>query len=711
LLLEKIKIKFDSNVLRIEKSQYLKPIIIFDLRNVVNKYKSHEVEKIRDSVNSLEKNCLTERMELSIVIVNYNVKYFLEQCLYSSQKALKGIDNEVFVVDNNSVDGSAILVREKFPEVILIENKENIGFSKANNQAIRLAKGKYILLLNPDTVVEEETFTKVIGFMEQNPDAGGLGVKMIDGKGTFLPESKRGLPTPWVAFYKMFGLSKVFPKSRKFGKYHLSYLAENEIHEVDVLAGAFMLMRKSVLDKVGLLDEAYFMYGEDIDLSYRITQGGFKNFYFPETTIIHYKGESTKKGSLNYVTVFYNAMIIFARKHFSHGRADVFASLIHLAIYFRAFISASKRIFVKALLPIIDAILVFFGFLIITSFWEKLRSEVGYYPSEFLQIVVPFYVLFLLVGILFSGGYKKPINIYKILRGIFLGLIPVLLLYSLVDERYMFSMAVILFGAVWAGFVLVLLRLVLHWLKVKEFRLDTKKAKKIAIVGHSKEASRVKEILKNTQIQSELAGFVALDKSDKGVHYIGQLQQLKEIIKINRIDEIVFCSENISSGEIIKAMLGLRHLNIDYKIAPPKSLSIIGSNSIQIAGELYIVNVNAISKPSNKRKKRVFDLIASFMLLITSFMSLWFFRQKGVFIKNIIQVLIGKRSWIGYKQESETYESLPILKPGILYPSDTFSELDLDNEKITQLNMLYAKDYSLMHDAKIFFKSWENLDR
>ena len=199
------------------------------------------------------------------------------------------------MVDNNSVDGSVSLVKEKFPEVIIIENKDNFGFSYANNQAIKLAEGEYILLLNPDTVVEEQTFEKVIGFMDNTPDAGGLGVKMIDGKGNFLAESKRGLPSPWVAFYRIFGISRLFPKSKRFGKYHLSYLDETQIHSVDVLAGAFMLVRKSVFDKIGLLDETFFMYGEDIDLSYRITLAGYKNYYFPETTIIHYKGESTKK--------------------------------------------------------------------------------------------------------------------------------------------------------------------------------------------------------------------------------------------------------------------------------------------------------------------------------------------------------------------------------------------------------------------------------
>jgi GT2 family glycosyltransferase len=197
--------------------------------------------------------------------------------LFSVFKAAEALPCEIFVVDNNSVDGSTTLIKEKFPQVILIENKINTGFSVANNQAIKLAKGEFVLLLNPDTVVQEDTFSKIINFMETTPDAGGLGVKMLDGQGNFAPESKRGLPTPEVAFYKMFGFSKLFPKSKKFGKYHLSYLDENDIHSVDVLSGAFMLIRKSVLENIGYLDETFFMYGEDIDLSYRITKSGFKN--------------------------------------------------------------------------------------------------------------------------------------------------------------------------------------------------------------------------------------------------------------------------------------------------------------------------------------------------------------------------------------------------------------------------------------------------
>ncbi len=650
-------------------------------------------------------------MKLSVIIVNYNVKHFLEQCLHSVYKASEEIETEIIVVDNNSVDGSAPFIREKFPELTFIHNTQNVGFSKANNQAIKIAKGEYILLLNPDTVVEEDTFTKVVGFMDKHPDAGGLGVKMIDGKGTFLPESKRGLPTPWVAFYKMFGFSKLFPKSKRFGKYHLTYLNKDEIHEVEILAGAFMLIRKEALDKVGLLDETFFMYGEDIDLSYRIIQGGYKNYYFPETTIIHYKGESTKKGSLNYVKVFYNAMIIFAQKHFSHGKAGVFAFIIHLAIWLRAFISVLKRVLDKIILPLLDAALIFAGFFIITPVWENIRFESGHYPPEFLSIIVPVYILFWLFGILVSGGYQKPVNLFKIARGLLWGTISILLVYSLVDENLRFSRVLILMGSVWSLIVILLSRIVFHWFKISGLRLDMKKAKRIAIVGHSKEASRVKKIVEDSQIQSEMAGFIAIDKNDKGPDYIGEIQQILEIIRINRINEIIFCAENISSAQIIRAMLNLTQLQIEYKIAPPESISIIGSNSIHTAGDLYVVNINSISKPSNKVIKRVFDITLALTFLLLLPVTIWFYHRKSQFIINIFSVLSGKSSWIGYINQQKGKGNLPVLKPGILNPADYFSELTLNDEKTARLNMLYAKDYSLTTDSEILLSAWRKLDR
>jgi GT2 family glycosyltransferase len=217
------------------------------------------------------------------------------------------------------------------------------------------------LLLNPDTVVEEDTFIKCIRFMDEHPEAGAMGVKMLDGKGNFLPESKRSFPTPTVAFYKAFGLSRLFPRSKTFARYHLGHFSENETHEVEVLSGAFMFIRKSAIDKAGLLDENFFMYGEDIDLSYRIVKAGYKNYYFAGTRIIHYKGESTKKGSMNYVRLFYQAMIIFAQKHFSGQKAGLYIFMLKVAIYLRAAFSIAARLARRLLLPALDTLLIYAG--------------------------------------------------------------------------------------------------------------------------------------------------------------------------------------------------------------------------------------------------------------------------------------------------------------------------------------------------------------
>ena len=266
--------------------------------------------------------------KLSIVIVNYNVRNYLEQCLQSVQKALEGIEGEVWVVDNNSSDDSVEVLRRDYPWVRLVANTENMGFARANNLAIRQSQSEYVLLLNPDTVVEEPTLRGVLQFMDAHPEAGGAGVMMHNADGTLAPESRRGLPTPWVAALKMFGFTK---------RYYMSYLPWDQPGRIDVISGAFCMLRRKAIDQVGLLDEDFFMYGEDIDLSYRLLKGGWQNWYLP-FSIIHFKGKSTQKTDYRYVHIFYQAMLIFFRKHYSH-LSFIYAIPVKVAIYFRAFIA------------------------------------------------------------------------------------------------------------------------------------------------------------------------------------------------------------------------------------------------------------------------------------------------------------------------------------------------------------------------------------
>jgi GT2 family glycosyltransferase len=542
-------------------------------------------------------------MKLSVIIINYNVEHFLNQCLQSVRNACTGIEVEVFVVDNNSVDGSVEMVRKQFPEIELIVNVDNVGFSRANNQALRMATGDYQLLLNPDTVVEHDTFQKIITFMDTHPDAGALGVKMVDGKGKFLPESKRGLPTPMVAFYKIFGLARLFPKSKRFGRYHLGFLDKEQTHEVDVLSGAFMLLRKEALEKAGLLDEDFFMYGEDIDLSYRIIKAGYKNYYYPEARIIHYKGESTKKNSINYVFVFYRAMVIFAKKHFSNTNARLFGFLINSAIWMRAFIAILSRFLRDIWLPIADGLAAFFGIYLISSYWQDIiLGEGNSYPELYFSVAIPAYVLIWLIFIWLHGGYQRPVRLKRIYFGVATGTIAILVLFALLPSHLRFSRAMIFFGAACIALESTLIRFILHLLKIPKYILFKNENRRIVIIGNQKEAERVEQLLQQTQINSEFLGIVGYNdqqKNDENANFLGTFRQLKEIILIYRINEIVFCTGDISSQKIIDYMIDLQKYNVDYKIAPSESIAIIGSNSIHTSGDLYTINLKGRTKNCN----------------------------------------------------------------------------------------------------------------
>lgn len=651
-------------------------------------------------------------MKLSIIIVNYNVQHFLEQCLHSIRKAVKNIPSEIFVVDNNSVDGSVEVVKKKFQEVKLIVNEKNLGFSRANNQAIKQANGEYILLLNPDTVVQEDTFEKTIRFMDEHRNAGALGVMMLDGKGNFLPESKRGLPTPLVAFYKIFGLSFLFPKSKIFGRYHLSYLDKNKIHEVDVLSGAFMLIRKSTLDKIGLLDEEFFMYGEDIDLSYRITLAGYKNYYFPETRIIHYKGESTKKSSINYVFIFYNAMVVFARKHFAKNHAKILSFFIYLAIAFRASIALIKRFIVQIFIPLLDATILYIGLYFIKEYYEHNVKNVSY-PENVVLIAFIIYIFIWLFSVFLSGGYDKPIRIQKIVRGIFWGSGFILIIYALLPEEYRFSRALILIGTGWAMIALLAMRMFLHLIGIKSFIIEGSSPKRIAIVGDEEEYKRVYSLLKESNIKTRFIGWVSTENTEdikyKTESYLGKFSQLNEIIAIYKIDEIIFCSKNVSSEKIIDAMV---NSNTEYKIAPQESLSIIGSNSINTAGELYTLDVNSVNKPANRRIKRITDILLSMGCILLLPVFIFLVKNPISFIGNVFKVLFGFNTWIGYENASSLglHVSGSNRRKGIITPADVLlNGTSVSADVAERVNKIYAKDYSAMNDIKIIIKGIKKL--
>lgn len=619
---------------------------------------------------------------------------------------MRGIDGEIFVVDNHSVDNSVAMVKSKFPQVKLMENHDNVGFAKANNQAIRVSSGEYVLLLNPDTLVEEDTFEKCLRFMDETPDCGGLGVKMVDGQGRFLPESKRGIPYPKASFYKLFGLSKLFPKSQKFGAYHATYIGEDETHEVEVLSGAFMMLRKSVLDQVGLLDEGYFMYGEDIDLSYRILKGGYKNYYFPQTRIIHYKGESTKKGSLNYVYVFYKAMQIFAKKHFSANNAKIFNIAIDAAIWFRAALAVLKRIFSRILLPLLDFLLVFAGLFAISKYWDYnvLYQRNSSFPGVYFYVILPVYTVVWQLAIWISGGYRKPVNRHLLNRGIVMGTVAILLVYALLPETMRFSRAVVVMGAVWALFAVNALRYLLA--KGKLVEMGTRRfSQRVAVVGSAEECERVLGVVQSMNVSREFVGIITTETADNENYlHIGQVDDLVDLLTIYHISEVIFCAKDIPADQIISWMNRLQDMQLEFKIAPEDSLSLIGSNDIFTATDLYTIPLQSVFQQRSRRQKRAFDVLSSLLLLVFIGIDIWFVEQKGGFVRNLFAVLSGRKSWVGLSVMASDSESS--LVPGVLYPSDAYPNNTFSEEMTRRLEEIYVRNYSVRSDLEILLRGF-----
>jgi len=406
------------------------------------------------------------------------------------------------------------------------------------------------------------------------------------------------------------------------------------------------------------------------------------------------------------VKVFYNAMIIFAGKHFSKGNARRYAILINLAIYFRALLSLIGRFFSSTKLAMADALLIFLGFAILLPIWETYKFQRGYYPDEYLHFAVPVYILIWVCCIWFNGGYRKSIQFARIFKGLLWGTISILIFYSLINETMRYSRAMLLLGSGWAFLALPAYRYILSKLGVPGIELEFGQQKRVVIIAREAESKRIAELISNSGLKIEIAGYVSPDKTEHLPSLLGHTGQLTDIIRINKIDELIFSSEDIPSQEIIRIMLDLNDLNIDYKIAPPESFSIIGSNSISTAGDMYVVHINSIVKENNRQNKRVFDLITAVCLCILSPALIWLASSKSGFFRSIFEVLSGKNSWVGYCSGNQNH--LPQIKKGILTPASLFPET-IPQKKKDELNIVYAKDYQLMNDLEIVLKAWKKI--
>ena len=632
-------------------------------------------------------------MNLSVVIVNYNVKYFLKQCLtsvFGSQRQLAdgtelGLD--VWVVDNDSVDGSVEMVRAEYPEVHVIANHENVGFARANNQALAWCTGDVMLLLNPDTIVEADTFVRCVDFMQGHERCGGLCVKMVDGEGRYLKESKRGFPSPEAAFYKISGLTRLFPHSRRIAAYYMGHLPADEENEIEIMPGAFLMFRREVYNRIGGLDESYFMYGEDIDFSWRIHLAGWENHYLPQARIVHYKGESTKKGSMNYVYTFYNAMSIFAKKYFNGRNARVYNILLQAAIWMRATLAGVGRIVRAMAVPLADFVAAYGGFVLLKQVWATYWADnINYYPPEYTTVVIPIYILVLMACSWLGGGYDRPVKLWRIVRGMAVGVLLLLAFYSLLDESQRYSRMLLLSGSLWTLLSTLTIRLVLSACGVKGYALHTRRHGTTIIVGSDDEAARVERLYR-----SYVSPTVTLSKTDDI-----SPSHLQDRIRIEHAEEVVFCGRDVPLPDIIGLMTHLRTTGVLYRIAPSDSDYIIGSGGILSANDLYLTDLDTVDTPTCRRQKRLFDILTALLLIVLSPVLFWPQQRKRRYFADCLAVLAGRLSWVGYTG-----------RQGVFTPADIAPAATADLAE--RLTLRYMRHYRTATDIGILLRNWNRI--
>ncbi|MFZ8836245.1 MAG: glycosyltransferase [Flavobacteriales bacterium] len=597
-------------------------------------------------------------LDVSVIIVNYNVEHFLSQCLLSVDRSIQvlreqGLDGDVWVVDNHSVDGSCAMVRNQFPHIKLMELDENLGFSKANNLAITQSKGRWVLLLNPDTIIQEDTLWKCISYADSQPQLGGLGVPMLDGAGRFLPESKRGIPTPEAAFWKISGLYKLAPKSAKLNRYYLGHLPIDQSQKIEILSGAFMWMKRSVLDEVGLLDESYFMYGEDIDLSWRIMKGGWENHFFADTSIIHYKGESTKKGSLNYVLVFYRAMQIFARNHFAGPRGRAMHALIQMAIYFRAIIAIISRVWRNSITPLLDACLTWgllVAFLHYYGQWQGID-----YDWNWALPATAVYTLVWLVAIKVQGGYDRPLRWRNLLKGVAIGTMVLLATYGLLPEAIRFSRAVFIFGMASLPLVMFLTRVVLPLVRsgVRDPR-----PKRLFISGPD-DLDAIQSMVRSSDVMEPIEFDIAhalspegkmLENSNEDIRWLGTIDDLNEAIRIHQFNEVIISGKDVSSSAMIRAMAKANQTDVRFRIAWTDREQIVGEGGPEKSG---IDDLDrAIFTAKARRAKRILDVLVSIFVFIG--FPILFMRKQGNWLARALEIILGQGTWVGFDEMKDS---------------------------------------------------------
>ena len=692
------------------------------------------------------------RITISVIIVNYNVKEYLAQLLLSLERALQTISHEIIIVDNHSIDGSVQFLKDKNFKVRIIENDENLGFGRANNQALKICKGKYVVLINPDTVVQEDTFSRMIDFFDNTPDASVATCKIIDPAGNFSVDCRHSIPTPSVALWKVLGLSKLFPKSRIFGQYNMTYLNSDQIYSIPAISGSFMMMKKEVLDQVGLFDEQFFMYCEDIDLCHRITQAGFKIYYFPETQIIHYKGESTKKDNLDYVKTFNKSLYQFFQKYYAPKSIFLFRWLVMIGILLRgAFIYVKS--FLKNQFPLLLDILIF-NLVILGAFIIRLNFGRGFFWEDFFD---QYWVINLIATILFiSISYYfeiYPNHRFSIQSIIKANVATFILLATLTFflKQFAFSRMVVLISFLIAPLIMISWRIIIR----RTYRGDKAPlgrdlfSKRTAVIGNGKDANELFTKLQTRKsIDYDLIGWISVkDDSNNATEtkYLGAVKNLNDIVRIYHIQQLIFSAHSLSYAEILKTMTSTHRSRVEFKMVPSNLDVIIGKSMIEKLDDYPLVDIDySIGKGFNRVVKRGIDILLSLPIVITlyPFVCLTFlFRQKRIekislydqnfqavpvslsgvagkkgivfYWSMFFQVLSGRFSIVGAPIQSfnQTNENKTYLyKPGLT------GLVQINKDKIVSLDdadkyhLYYLKNQSILLDFEIMLKAvWRRI--
>ncbi|MBN1996045.1 glycosyltransferase [candidate division KSB1 bacterium] len=684
-------------------------------------------------------------MKVSVVIVSYNVREFLQQALASLERALSGIKHEIFVVDNASSDSSVEYVRRSFPKVKVIANAENVGFARANNQAIARCSGEFVCLINPDTVVQEDTFSVLLDFFARNSDAGATSCKVLNPDGSLQLACRRSYPTPWVAFTKIIGLARLFPHSRLFGRYNLTYLDPGQVAPVDAISGSFMFVRKSVIDSVGMLDESFFMYGEDLDWCFRIKQGGWNIYYVPDTQIIHFKGESSKKSPFEQRRLFYEAMRLFVKKHFNRGGAFLPSWILVLAIYMRGLLSFVSGTAKYMLRPCID-------FLVMT-FSLAAAIYLRFYPEFPWRPFVPvhlFYSIILLLSLTSHGVYSRwRFSGTKSLSAVGIGwLINSSLTFFF--KQYAFSRQVVLLAGAINFVTIPGWRFSINWLanrNIEIFKRLLGRAlwqRRAVVVGDIRSAQKIIRRLKTRVNAPYFLHGVVLTQVDRvedkieGLTVLGELDHLDQIIEREKVQEVIFSTDRLPYDRILATVAGAHGSHISFKLVPSNVDVIIGKATIDYLDNIPFVDLDyRLHAAFNRFLKRLFDLALALPLLVLgSGILAWHRWVRGVhFVRtpvqgfegrtvylekfekkvwchqlaNLFSIIRGDVSFVGREIDSDVTfqagDTALLVKPGLTGLEQINAHLDLNEEDRIKYLLYYLKNYTILTDWKILLLS------